>query len=596
MTPFRPLRPLAARVSKPADSAARSRDETRLVDTRVVMLVALAAATAGATALIAQGLLLLIAGITHVAYYGALSVTPVSPAGNHLGWAAVLVPVVGALLVGVMARYGSPAIRGHGIPEAMERVLRHQSRIPARLTVLKPLSAAISIGTGGPFGAEGPIIATGSALGSLVGQWFPVSPRERKTLLAAGAAAGMAATFGSPVAAVLLAIELLLFEFSPRSVLPVGVAAVTATAVRSALVGAGPVFPMPSIPASTASALAVYVTVGAVMGLGSVVVTRTVYAVEDLFDRLPLHWMWWPALGAIVVGIVGVFAPHTLGVGYDNLQAMVTGSLTVHTLVVLGVLKFVSWAISLGSGTSGGTLAPIFTIGGAAGAVLGVAFAALLPSAGIDIRVAALVGMASLFAGSSRALLTSVVFAFETTRQPAALLPLLGACVTASLVSTWWMRDSIMTTRMARRGVRVPVEYVPDPLRHRTVAHYAHRDVFTLHPDESTEAVRARVTADTHRDAAHGMPVVSTDGSLLGVLLPRDLDTDDGTNTPIGDLVTRPAVTITEDTHLDDAMLAMLDADVGCLAVLTDHGAPGVVGMLTRGDVLSALQYEPPHG
>src|SRR5690606_26602460 len=338
----------------------------------------------------------------------------------------VVVPVVGAVLIGLMARYGATGIRGHGIPEVMERILHGESRIAPRLMFLKPFSAAIAIGTGGPFGAEGPIIATGGALGSVVGQVLHVTAEERKTLLAAGAAGGTAATFGTPVAAVLLAIELLLFEYRARSIIPVALAASAATAVRFLLIGTGPVFLMSGIAEPAWTALASYVVLGALIGVASVAATRAIYAIEDGFERLPVHWMWWPALGAMVVGLVGWVDPRVLGVGYEHIDALLTGSLTGPALLTLVVLKFVAWSIYLGSGTSGGTLAPLFIIGGGLGAGMGFVIADLAPGLGVSPPVAGLVGMAAMFAGASHALLASIVFAFEATRQPLSLLPLLA--------------------------------------------------------------------------------------------------------------------------------------------------------------------------
>ncbi len=306
-----------------------------LLDRRVLQISGLAIGTGIAAALIAQVLVRMIHFFTNLSFYGRLAITPVSPADNQLGLWVIVVPVIGAILVGLMARYGSGAIRGHGIPEAMEQVLLNQSRIPARMTFLKPVSAAISIGTGGPFGAEGPIIATGGALGSLIGQIVSTTPDERKTLLAAGAAAGMAATFGSPVSAVLLAIELLLFEFRPRSIIPVALASASAAGVRTVLEGFEPVFAMPDLDHPTGAALAVYILLGACMGLIAVGVTRVVYAIEDAFETLPIHWMWWPALGAVVVGVIGYFAPRTLGVGYNNISSdVISHNLSVQAILV----------------------------------------------------------------------------------------------------------------------------------------------------------------------------------------------------------------------------------------------------------------------
>ena len=336
-----------------------------LVNNRVLLMSALAIGLGVAAALIARLLVALIGLVTSLSFYGKFSTDLVSPANNKLGLWVILIPVVGGIIVGVMARYGSKAIRGHGIPEAMEQVLLNESRIPPRLTFLKPISSAIAIGTGGPFGAEGPIIATGGALGSFVGQVLHTTADERKTLLAAGAAAGMSAIFGSPVSAVLLAVELLLFEFRPRSLIPVALASVAAAAMRYAALGSAAVFAMPNLAQPSREALAFYVVLGAFMGLVSVGVTKLVYGVEDVFEKLPIHWMWWPALGGVAVGVVGYFAPHTLGVGYDNIEQILTGQLVGRALIVLCVLKFISWVIALGSGTSGGTLAPLFTVGGA---------------------------------------------------------------------------------------------------------------------------------------------------------------------------------------------------------------------------------------
>ena len=429
------------------------------VDRRILWICALAMILAAVAGLIAQGLTRLIGLVTNVAFYGRLSTEFSSPADNHLGLWVVLIPVLGGIVVGVMARFGSKAIRGHGIPEAMDQILTNQSRIPGRLIFLKPLSAAIAIGTGGPFGAEGPIIATGGALGSQLGQRLHCSASERKTLLAAGAAAGMAATFGSPVAAVLLAIELLLFEYRPRSMVPVALAAFVATGVRAWFVGSTAAFAMPTLADPRASALVAYLVIGALVGVASVMVTRAVYWIEDMFERLPIHWMWWPALGGLAVGIIGVWAPRTMGVGYSNIEQFLGGGMMAKTVIVLCAFKFLSWSISLGSGTSGGTLAPLFTLGGGLGATMGAAIVALVPSLGVDVRIAALVGMAAMFAGASRALLASIVFAFETTRQPAGLLPLLGGCTAAYLVSWLGMPTTIMTEKLERRGVVVSNEF-----------------------------------------------------------------------------------------------------------------------------------------
>ncbi len=437
---------------------------------RVLLLCLQAVINAIIIGFVARGLVYLIDLITNLAFYGTLSFAPSSPAHNQLGVFVIAVPVVGSLIIGLMARFGSGAIRGHGIPEAMEKIVMDQSRIPARITWLKPLSAAISIGTGGPFGAEGPIIATGGAFGSLTGQIMHISADERKIILSAGACAGMSAIFGSPLAAVLLALELLLFEFSARSLVPVAIACVTGAGMHLWLFGSAPVFAMPHLEAPAASALIIYTAMGLVIGLVAGLVSKSVYAVEDLFEKLPIHWMWWPAIGALAVGGVGYFAPYTMGVGYENIEQLLGAKLPLAILLGLCLLKYLSWVISLGGGTSGGTLAPLLTIGGAFGALLGTGLLDVFPHAGISIPVCALIGMAAMFAGASRAFLTAIVFALETTGQANGLFPLLGACTAAYAVSFFVMKGSIMTEKIRRRGVATPDRYEPDLLSLNTAA------------------------------------------------------------------------------------------------------------------------------
>src|SRR6266576_1895990 len=378
------------------------------------------------SAFVALALLRLIGFFTHLFYYHAIDSRLVSPADNRLGIWALLVPIVGGLIVGLMARYGSERIRGHGIPEALEAILIGQSRMSARVAVLKPLSSAISIGTGGPFGAEGPIIMTGGALGSLFGQAFHLSPAERKTLLVAGAAGGMAAVFGTPLAATLLAVELLLFEWKPRSFIPVACAAAVAAALRVPLLGAGPDFAIPPHHLLAATTLAECLGVGLVAGIAATLITNLLYAVEDAFTRLPIHWMWWPAIAGVVVGLGGLIAPRALGVGYDVIHDLVDGRLVGAVLLVLLVVKALIWAIGLGSGTSGGVLAPLLVMGGSMGA-LG-ASALHRPDPGLW----AMVGMAALMGGTMQVPLTAVIFVLELTGDFAALPGLLIGSVAAA--------------------------------------------------------------------------------------------------------------------------------------------------------------------
>jgi CIC family chloride channel protein len=543
------------------------------VDRRVVLIAGLAVAVAAGAALAARALTALIGLISNLCFYGRWDTALVSPAGHHLGAWVLVVPIAGAIVVGIMARYGSAAIRGHGIPEAMEQVLTNESRIPVRMTFLKPLSAAISIGTGGPFGAEGPIIATGGALGSVLGQAVHVSANERKTLLAAGAAAGMTATFGTPVAAVLLAVELLLFEYRARSLVPVAFAAVTAQAMRIAALGAAPVFGMPTVASLGGGQVACFCLIGLIVGIAAVGVTRLIYAVEDGFEKLPIHWMWWPALGAVAVGVVGLWQPRTLGVGYDNIDDALNGALAGQALAVLVLAKLISWSLSLGSGTSGGTLAPLFTMGGGIGALCAVGIGDAI-GVHLDPRIGALVGMAAMFAGASRALLASVVFAFETTRQPLGLLPLLGGCSAAYLVSCLSMPGSIMTEKLRRRGLRVPEAYGADVMEQLHVGDQATTDVATL--DAAARAIDVRARLD-HELVHHAYPVVEG-ARLVGVVTRLQLvrAPDDAT---VGAIVARAPVTAFPDEPLRAALERMLEHGVGRVVVVARDAPHRVVGL-----------------
>ncbi|MBB2148283.1 chloride channel protein [Pedobacter gandavensis] len=505
---------------------------------RLLQISLLSIGVAILISLIAKILVLLINLVTNIFFYGSFDISFHSPAENNLGLFVIILPVIGGVLVGLMALFGSKAIRGHGIPEAMEQILTNHSKIKPAIAFLKPISSAIAIGSGGPFGAEGPIIATGGALGSTIGQLFKITSNERKIILAAGATAGMSAIFGTPIAAIFLAIELLLFEFSPKAILPVALACITGAAGHHLLFESGPVFPMPNLESPTNFALAIYSAIGIVIGFISLGLTKVVYWVEDVFEKLPIHWMWWPALGGLAVGIIGYFFPNTLGVGYNNIVNMLSGKIPLTLMLSLCFFKFLSWAIALGSGTSGGTLAPLLTIGGAAGAILGTLILMFFPEAGISIPMAALIGMSSMFAGASRAYLTSIIFALESTMQSQALLPLLAACTASYLVSFFFMENTIMTEKIARRGIYTPDAYEPDILRRILVSQVLGKGK-RLHPQAHTieELLLKNVPVLSPNDplskavelmAIHGeevLPIMSSKNSkeVFGILSYNDV-------------------------------------------------------------------------
>jgi len=512
--------PISPLLSKLEDKEGNSK-KALLQKGRLIKICLMCIAVAVAISLIARFLVTLINVVTNIAFYGKFDLGFNSPANNHLGIWVVLIPAIGGIIVGFMALYGSKAIRGHGIPEAMEQILVNESRIKPSITFLKPISSAIAIGTGGPFGAEGPIIATGGALGSTLGQLFKISANERKVILAAGATAGMSAIFGTPIAAVFLAIELLLFEFSPRSILPVALACITGAAGHHLLFGAGPVFEMPDLVTPSNIALATYSFIGLLISFLSMGITKIVYVIEDYFEKIPIHWMWYPAIGGLVVGLIGFFSPHSLGVGYDNITGILSGSWPIGLLCSLVFFKFLSWAIALGSGTSGGTLAPLLTIGGAAGAIIGSLLISWFPELGITMPMAALIGMSAMFAGASRAYLTSITFALEATMQSHALLPLLGACTAAYIVSFFLMENTIMTEKIARRGVITPDSYEPDILQKTKVSEVLNKKDIILKASNTISEVRQLLASKNIQDSY--LITVNDDFSYAGTVKLADI-------------------------------------------------------------------------
>lgn len=557
---------------------------------RLLTISLLAVTIAICISFVARLLVSLIDLFTNISFYGKFSFVHTSPSGNSLGLLVILIPVIGGIIVGFMALYGSKAIRGHGIPEAMEQILTNQSKIKPTITYLKPLSSAIAIGTGGPFGAEGPIIATGGALGSTFGQLIRISNNERKILLAAGATAGMSAIFGSPVAAIFLAIELLLFEFSPRSIIPVALACITGAAGHYYLFGHEPVFSFPQkIEPASDTALAVYSFIGILIGLISILITKVVYFIEDCFEKLPIHWMWWPAMGGIAVGVIGFFAPRTLGVGYENIANILSGSLPVKVILFLCFLKFISWAIALGSGTSGGTLAPLLTIGGATGALLAIVITHFFPGCGISLSLAALIGMSAMFAGASRALLTSIVFAIETTSQSNALLPLLASCTGSYFVSFLLMENTIMTEKIARRGIKTPHSFEPDILESITADQVLNDNGLVLNEENTVAEVMQWLEKDTDHLSNHYI-VINNNNEFKGILnssvLFNPVQKDD---IAIGLLLNKKNVSVSPQSSLRYTVEMMAKENVDVLPVITADN--DVTGIISYKDILPVYRF-----
>lgn len=556
-------------------------------DKRVLVLSGMAIVIGALGSLVAYALIWLINLFTNLAYYQRLSAQEASPAGNHMGIWAVFVPVIGGLIIGLMARYGSEKIRGHGIPEALEAILIGRSRMEPKVAVLKPVSSAISIGTGGPFGAEGPIIMTGGAIGSLFAQFFHLTSAERKTLLVAGAAAGMAAIFAAPVAAVLLAVELLLFEWKPRSFIPVALAAAVAGAMRVAFLGAGPIFGISPHDALGGWALLIACLVGVAAGLASGVLTTLVYFFEDLFERLPIHWMWWPIFGGLAIGIGGLIDPRVLGVGYQLIHQLLRGEMIGMAVLGLLVVKALVWSIALGSGTSGGVLAPLLIMGGALGAFL----SQWIPYG--DAGLWALIGMAAIMGGTMRSPLTSMVFVLELTHDLNVLPGLLLACILADAVTVLLLRRSILTEKVARRGHHILREYSVDPFALTRVSEVMDKEPVTISAVTTVAEFSARIArGDPLVARRQGTPIVDGKGALLGILtrsdIVRALEADPNGSLTVLEAGSGTLIVAFPDESLKVAVARMLRHDIGRLPVVSRDDQRQLLGYLGRTGLLEA--------
>lgn len=554
---------------------------------RLPLLALLAGGIGVLCGLVAFALQRLIGFFLHLFFFGEVGSRLIEPVGSRLGPWIVLVPAAGGFVVGFFIKYGSPKLKGHGIPEAMEAVLTKESRIPLRVAILKPLSAAIAIGSGGPFGAEGPIIQTGGAFGSVVGQLVSVSAAERKILLASGAAAGMAATFGTPIAAVILAIELLTFEFRVRSFIPLVIATTAATAVRFRVIGTTPMFSVPPHTFGSAGDLPLYLGLGIVAGIVSVVISRGLYLVEDLYDRSGWNEIVCPTVGGLAVGLIALAQPKVLAVGYEWISDILSGKYTAAVLAGLFLAKLLAWWLALGSGTSGGVLAPLLMMGGAVGGLFGAGVRAVAPGVSVSPGTFALASMAAVFGASSRAPFSAIVFAFELTRSYEAILPIMLTCVVAEAVTFAVMEHSIMTEKLARRGLPVRQDYEVDPLSSVTVAQAMTKDVLSVPADAlATDVLAERLSP---REPKHqGYPVVDGEGRLVGVITRGDLlkvAADDTRS--VRQLLARPPIVAYPDETLAHAAARMLEMEIGHLPVV-DRREPGkLIGYLSRTDVLA---------
>ncbi len=560
---------------------------------RTALMSLLAAGVGFLAGIVAFLLYNLIGLFTNIFFFHRISFAFSGARNNHLGLMVIVTPVIGGIIVGVMAHFGSDKIRGHGIPEAMEAVLVNRSRIEPKVAILKPISAAIAIGTGGPFGAEGPIIQTGGALGSLVGQFLHTTAAERKVLLACGAAAGMAATFSTPIAGVILAIELLLFEFASRSFIPLVIASTIATSVHFWLMGRGPMFAVAAVDFGLPHALPFYLVLGVICGFAALGFSRSLYWVEDQFEKLPIHDMWWPAIGALGLGIIGYFVPRVLGVGYDTISDILNTRMLLGGLLAVMVFKSAALVISLGSGTSGGLLAPMFM----ASAAMGSAFAMIVdkfwPAANLSPGAFALVAMGAVFGAASRAAFTFIIFAFEITRDYNSILPLMLVTVIADGIAVYYAKNSIMTEKLARRGLHIHQDYEPDVLQQALVEETMSRDFDTVPATMTVAELSSRISRHDPGVTRHqGLFVLDQNQQLRGIItrsdLMRALERDPSGRMSILDASSRDLVVTYPDEVLYDAAARMLRANVGRMPVVERNDPRKPVGYLGRSSIMSA--------
>jgi H+/Cl- antiporter ClcA len=572
----------------------RSRNGLRLNgDFRTLNVSILAALIGIVSGFVAYGLYSLIAILSNLIFFQRFSLLLPNLETHRLGLLVILVPSVGGLMVGLIAKYGTEKIRGHGIPEAMEAVIANRSRISPRVAIFKPISAAIAIGTGGPFGAEGPIIQTGGAIGSLVGQALHTTAAERKVLLACGAAAGMAATFSTPIAAVILAIELLLFEFKSRSFIPLVIASTLATTVHFGLMGRGPMFVVKPVDFGIPNGLPFYVILGLICGLAAVAFSNALYWVEDQFDRLPIDRMWWPALSGLILGVIGYFVPSVLGVGYSTITNILNGSLPLILLLSILIFKSLALVVTLGSGTSGGLLAPMFMAGAALGGAFAMIVNLIFPWAHLSPAAYALVAMAAIFGAASRATFTFIIFAFEITRDYSAILPLMLVCVIADGVAMLFMRNSIMTEKLARRGMQIPQDYETDVFQQVNVGEVMERYPVTLPSSLLLSELADRIARNDASVVKHqAFPIVDEAGALKGIITRGDvlrvLQQKPEGDFPILEAGNQELLVTYPDELVRDAVVKMLSNDVGRLPVVDRQAPERLVGYLSRANVLNA--------
>jgi len=583
--------PIAESSTLPEQQTSKKGQFGVALEPEVIKICAFSVLVGAVSGLVAEGLLELIYLFTNIFFYGRFSFAITSPAHHHLGAWVILIPAVGGLVVGLMIHFWEPTLKGHGIPEAMESVLFGHSRMRLRVAILKPLATALAIGTGGPFGAEGPIIQTGAAIGSLFGQAVGLTPYYRRVLLASGAAAGMAATFTAPFAGILVAVELLLFELRARSFIPVALAAAVATGVRIHFAGWAPLFPTPQFKLTSMNELWLFALLGIFTGIAGIVMIRVLGWLEDFFDRLPIRnaLIWSPVIGALALGILGYFYPEIFGTSYDTIRDMLNDRVTTGHMLGISFAKFWALVISLGSGTTGGVFAPSLVVGGGIGAAYAHAFQHVFPSLVSDPAFYALVAMAATFGGIARAPLTSIVFLFELSHNPNAILPLIVCVMISDGFVRLCSRESIMTIKLVKRGLIILQDYSVPVLMRARVDQVMRKEFSQLPADKELRAV----LQDFVPSEVGLIPVVEEDGSLVGIVEPHDLlraEPPDHHFT-MRELARRDYVLAYPEESVDRLHRDMMLKNTENIVVVETHGSRQPIGIARANDILQLRRW-----
>lgn len=559
--------------------------------------------------------------LTNVFFYRRIAFEFVTPPNQGLPIWVPLIPAFGGLVVGLMAKYGSPRIRGHGIPEAMEAVWEKESQVAPRVMILKPISAAIAIGTGAPFGVEGPIIQTGGSMGSVIGQYTDTTVAERKVLLASGAAAGMAATFNTPIAGVLIAIELLLFEFRMRSFVPLSIASVIATGVRQQLLGSQPLIRMESVSYDLFSALPFLIVLGAILGIAAVIFKNGYFLTEDQFDRLPVGNVFLPAIGGLILGGIGLLVPRVLGVGYEVAGEILRAELSVPLLALVIIGKTVGVYVTLGSRTSGGFLAPMFVIGAGIGSMFAFGVNAVVPGVTVSPEMFALAGLGTLFGVAGRATFAFVLFSVEVTQQFGLILPVFLVAVVADGIASLYLRNTLMTEELVRRGVEINQEYEVDLLKRFTVGDVMDTTPAMVRPDAKVSQLVGELTSDSP-DVSHldiegnggfaqptesepskgddttttptlheALPIIDTENGLVGIITYGDMlqaITQNESEMTVMDAGTTELIVSYPDERSFEAAVRMASHDLEQLPVVDPDDETELLGLLDSQNVMTS--------